>query len=299
MLLQLWRNYSHIMQLLAPAKINLSFQIKGRRPDGFHEIETLMAPISLADRLTIEAIGDDEQIQFSCDDPSLPTGADNLVVRAAKLFRDATGSSDGIAIMLEKKIPHGAGLGGGSSDAASTLLALNEVFETGFKQDELLKLAAQLGSDVPFFIGRSAAICRGRGELVKPVSPPLDFRLLLLKPEFGVPTPWAYQNWKDSRPLPGVDYSAQQVGGVRFANDLERPVFEKFVSLAILKTWLRQQPEVAVALMSGSGSTVFAVLRDGVLAEQLAARAREQIDATLWTCPSQLSVADSPPRTRD
>src|SRR5687767_1411611 len=108
------------MQLFAPAKINLSFEIKARRADGFHEIETLMTPISLADRLTIETttIGDNG-IDFSCDDPSLPIGEDNLVVRAAKLFREAAKITAGIKIVLEKKIPHGAGLGGGSSDAAS------------------------------------------------------------------------------------------------------------------------------------------------------------------------------------
>src|SRR6266404_8591001 len=123
------------MQVLAPAKINLSFQIKGRRADGFHKIETLMAPISLADRLTIEKTGRrDGGIRFSCDDPSLPGGDDNLVVRAAKLFCQSAKVPDGIEIALEKKIPHGAGLGGGSSDAASTLLALNELFAAGLEQ---------------------------------------------------------------------------------------------------------------------------------------------------------------------
>src|SRR5205814_8926932 len=117
------------MQLLAPAKINLSFEIKGPRADGFHEIETLMAPITLADRLIIERIGDDTNaIRFSCDDPSLPGNDDNLVVRAAKLFRERTKIASGISLVLEKKIPHGAGLGGGSSDAASALLGLNELF---------------------------------------------------------------------------------------------------------------------------------------------------------------------------
>jgi 4-diphosphocytidyl-2-C-methyl-D-erythritol kinase len=270
------------MQLFAPAKINLSFEIKGRRPDGFHEIETLMAPISLADRLTIVR-SDSGEIRFSCDDLSLPGGEENLVVRAAKFFREAANLTDGIEITLEKKIPHGAGLGGGSSDAASTLLGLNEMFEAGLKQDQLISIAAKLGSDVPFFIARSAAVCRGRGELVSPVSLPLRFRLLLLKPEFAVPTPWAYGRWKESRPLPGIDYAPQEFGGARFVNDLERPVFEKFVLLAHLKSWLRQQVEVAVALMSGSGSTLFAVLRDNAAGEKLAARAREQIDATLWT----------------
>jgi len=271
------------MQLLAPAKINLSFRIKERRPDGFHEIETLMAPISLADRITIERVGDDGDIRFTCDDPSLPAGDDNLVVRAARLFRERASVTSGIAISLEKKIPHGAGLGGGSSDAASTLLGLNELFAAGLPQDELLKLAAQLGSDVPFFVVRAAAVCRGRGEIVEPTSPPMKMRLVLFKPDFAVPTPWAYGRWKESKEPPGVDYSPQEFEGVQFVNDLERPVFEKFVLLAHLKRWLRKQPEVAVALMSGSGSTVFAVLREGAGGEELAARARQQIDSTLWT----------------
>ena len=287
------------MQLSAPAKVNLSFQIKERRADGFHEIETLMAPISLADRLTIERAGDDGQLEFFCDDPSLPVGDDNLVVRAAKFFRERTGIRNGVTIALEKKIPHGAGLGGGSSDAASTLLGLNELFGTRLPDDELLKLAAQLGSDVPFFLARSPAVCCGRGELVTPISLDAKFHLLLLKPEFGVRTAWAYGKWKDSRELPGVDYSAQEFGGDRFCNDLERPVFEKFVFLAQLKTWLRQQPEVAVALMSGSGSTVFAVLRNEGKSEAVIARARKEVDPRLWTCATQLSSSTSRPRIRD
>ena len=271
------------MQLSAPAKINLSFQIKGRRPDGFHEIETLMAPVSLADRITIERAGEHDGIRFTCDNPSLPAGDDNLVVRAAKLFRRRTNVTTGITIVLEKKIPHGAGLGGGSSDAASTLLGLTELFAANLPEDELLKLAAELGSDVPFFVVRSPAVCRGRGEIVTPMSLATKFHLVLFKPDFGVPTPWAYERWKESKELPGVDYSPQEFDGVRFVNDLERPVFEKFVVLAHLKTWLRQQPEVVVALMSGSGSTVFAVLREGAAGEELSARARQQIDSTLWT----------------
>ena len=287
------------MQLLAPAKVNLSFEIKGRRADGFHEIETIMTPISLADRLTIERAGDEGRIDFSCDDSSLPVGDDNLVVRAAKLFRDRAGITGSIAIALEKKIPHGAGLGGGSSDAASTLLGLNELFGAGLPSEELMKLAAQLGSDVPFFIARSAAVCRGRGELVTPIPLDAKFSLLLLKPDFGVPTPWAYGRWKESRELRGIDYSPQEFGGVRFVNDLEKPVFEKFVFLARLKTWLRQQPEVAVALMSGSGSTVFAVLRESGSVEELAARARSEIDPNLWACATRLSSSASQRRIRD
>lgn len=269
------------MQLFAPAKINLSFEIKARRDDGFHEIETLMAPISLADRLTIERI-EGPQIDFSCDDPSLPGGNDNLVIRAADLFRRTTNIKTGVRIVLEKKIPHGAGLGGGSSDAASTLLGLNELFDTALNQAALMGLGAQIGSDVPFFIAGSAAICRGRGELVTPTKLHRELDLLLVKPDFGVPTAWAYARWEESRELPGVDYAAQEFSGMRFANDLERPVFEKFIVLAPLKTWLRRQPEVGAALMSGSGSTVFAVLRDVADSDPLSERIRAEIDPTMW-----------------
>lgn len=270
------------MQLFAPAKINLSFEIKGRRADGFHEIETLMTPISLADRLTIETTANQGAVDFSCDDPSLPAGEDNLVVRAVKVFREATKTGTGIKIVLEKKIPHGAGLGGGSSDAASTLLGLNELFGAGLSDGDLISLAAQLGSDVPFFMTRSAAICRGRGEMVSPTSLAARFNLLLLKPDFGVPTSWAYGKWKKSQELPGIDYSPQEFGSMRFVNDLEHPVFEKFVLLGYLKTWLRRQPEVGAALMSGSGSTVFAVLRGADRLKPLSERIRAEIDPTLW-----------------
>lgn len=271
------------MQLYAPAKINLSLEIKGRREDGFHEIETVMAPISLSDRLTIEGGKSTGGVQFFCDDSSLSKAADNLVVRAAKLFREATKIEAGVEIALEKKIPHGAGLGGGSSDAATTLLGLNKLFQTHLDRNALIELAAQIGSDVPFFILGSAATCRGRGEIVEPTKLPGNLKLLLVKPGFGVPTPWAYQRWKSSRKVTGVDYSEQTFSDVRFVNDLERPVFEKFVLLGYLKTWLRLQPEVVTALLSGSGSTVFAVLRNGADANQLGERVRVEIDPKIWT----------------
>src|SRR5689334_3355885 len=136
------------MQILAPAKINLSLRILGKRPDGFHEIETLIAPISLSDRIDIEK--QNRWIDFSCDDPTLSSGEENLVVRVAKLFCERAKVKSGVSIRLEKKIPHGAGLGGGSSDAATTLRALNQLFETKLSCDELTKLAADIGSDVPF-----------------------------------------------------------------------------------------------------------------------------------------------------
>ena len=272
------------MQVFAPAKINLSLKILGRRSDGFHEIETVIAPISLCDEIRIDRKKDGHRIDVRCDDPSVPKDKDNLVVRAANLFFETTKITPGVSIELRKKIPHGAGLGGGSSDAAATLLALNRLFETNLTRDELAKLGSEIGSDVPFFIFESTATCRGRGELVTPVQLPEQLSILLLKPDFVVATAWAYSRWHDSREIPGVAYAAQEFAGQTFVNDLERPVFEKFVFLAQLKMWLLHQPEVGTALMSGSGSTIFAVLRDGQDAGAIAERARDQLDPELWTC---------------
>jgi len=275
------------MQLLAPAKVNLSFRILRRRDDGFHEIETLMAPISLCDRLTIARAGNDGEIELVCDDPSLPTGEDNLVVRAARLFLRAIDEKMGLRIELQKKIPHGAGLGGGSSDAAAVLLGLNEICGGRFNETRLAQFATELGSDVPFFVFRSAAECRGRGELVRPIKLGASLRLLLLKPGFGVSTPWAYGRWENAEELEGVSYRPQQFAGSTLVNDLERPVFEKYVFLARIKMWLLAQTEVGAAMMSGSGATLFAVLRDGADAEALSARARRELDPELWTCACQ------------
>jgi len=190
----------------------------------------------------------------------------------------------GLKIALAKNVPHGAGLGGGSSDAAATLLGLDKLLETGLTQDSLALLGASLGSDVPFFIFQSPALCRGRGELVTPMKLPQTLPLLLLKPGFGVPTPWAYARWSASRELPEVSYRPQEFAGQNFVNDLERPVFEKHVFLAGMKMWLQSQPEVGAAMLSGSGSTVFAVLRDAAFADDVATRAKAELDPELWSC---------------
>ncbi len=273
------------MRHFAPAKINLSLRVLARRPDGFHELETLMVPISLGDEIEVERCG--EGIEFSRDDETVPGDETNLVVRATRLFFKQTGLTGGVRIALTKRIPHGAGLGGGSSDAATTLVALNGLFGTNLGTEALAEMAAQLGSDIPFFIHRSAAMCRGRGEAVSPVDFPRELPLLLLKPPFPVPTPWAYSRWSDSKEIPGIDYAAQEFGWGTLVNDLERPVFEKFIFLAHLKIWLRKQPEVAGALMSGSGSTIIALLREGNLAGELSARARAEFGDSLWTCATQ------------
>ncbi len=272
------------MQALAPAKINLSLKILGGRNDGFHELDTLIAPISLYDEIRIDKRRLGKGIEFRCDDSSIPQGDDNLAVRAAKAFFDTTKIEPAVSIELKKKIPHGAGLGGGSSDAASVLLALNEMFKTKLSREALAEIAEPLGSDVPFFLFQSAAVCKGHGEIVMPVKLQRQFSILLLKPAFAISTAWAYSRWQHSREIPGIRYQAQEFVGQTFANDLERPVFEKFVFLAQLKMWLLSQSEVGASLMSGSGSTVFAVMRENADADSVATRAKAKLDPELWTC---------------
>ena len=272
------------MQVFAPAKINLSLKILARRDDGFHEIETLIAPISLCDEIKIDKADAKEGIEFRCDDPSVAQGDNNLAVLAARAFFASTKIKPAISIELKKKIPHGAGLGGGSSDAASVLLVLNKLFETNLPREALAKMGQTIGSDVPFFIFQSAATCRGRGELVTPLKFHEQLSILLFKPAFAVPTKWAYSRWQDSREIPCVSYAVQQFADQTFINDLERPVFEKFVFLVQLKTWLLKQSEVGAALMSGSGSTLFAVMRPGSDVDLLAMRAKSELDPELWAC---------------
>lgn len=269
-----------MIETTAPAKINLTLRVLGKREDGFHEIETLIVPLALADRLTIEAAA---EWSFYCDDPTVPGDERNLVVRAARLFFAETGIDPAGRVRLMKAIPHGAGLGGGSSDAAATLRMLNQFHGVDVSREKLVRMAAELGSDVPVFLQEGAAWCRGRGEIVEPVDFPATLPVLLLKPEFGVPTPWAYKHWQESSRLDGVSDEAQPFPWGRLENDLERPVFQKYLVLGAMKEWLRRQPESAGALMSGSGSTMFTVLREPGLGNTLAARAREMF-GELWAC---------------
>ena len=271
------------MEFHAPAKINLSLRVLGRRADGFHDLESLMCPVSVFDTLDVTR-RESSGLEFVCDDATLPVGEDNLVVRAARLFCAARGVEPNVRIALTKHIPHGAGLGGGSSDAATTLLALDRLFEMRLSRDALAEMAAELGSDIPFFIYESAAVIRGRGERVEPVAFPHALPLLLIKPPFGVPTPWAYSRWKEACEIPGVSYAAQTFPWGELVNDLERPVFEKFIFLADLKRWLLAQPEVAGALMSGSGATVFAVLKSKEDAVPLGERLAAEFGEDLWVC---------------
>jgi len=266
--------------LQAPAKLNLSLRVLGRRDDGFHEIDTLMVKLpGLADQLEFSRADD---FSFICNDPSVPGDDRNLVVKAAKAYEAATGVRCRCAISLKKIIPHGAGLGGGSSDAAMTLLGLNRLHDYKLGVDQLHELAASLGSDIPFFLTTGASRCTGRGEKIEPAPSPPVMPVLLLKPSFPVPTPDAYGRWEQSLELPGIDYSEQKIHGLSLVNDLERPVFEKHRFLAELKQWLLERQETAAVMMSGSGSTVFTILKDGADGDSLAKCARHELDHGLW-----------------
>jgi 4-diphosphocytidyl-2-C-methyl-D-erythritol kinase len=203
-------------------------------------------------------------------------------VRAAELFCESCGFLPNVELGLSKQIPHGAGLGGGSSDAATVLLGLDALFETRLPLEALSAMAADLGSDVPLFLRRRAVMMRGRGEIVEEATGVPELPLLLVKPPFGVPTPWAYKQWSTSRELPSIPYGAQEFPWGTLVNDLERPVFEKYLFLPTLKKWLLGQPEVAGALMSGSGSTVFAVLHSKEQGVPLGERLAAEFGTDLW-----------------
>jgi 4-diphosphocytidyl-2-C-methyl-D-erythritol kinase len=266
--------------LQAPAKLNLSLRVLGKREDGFHEIDTVMVKLpNLADELEFQESVD---FVFSCSDSTIPHNDGNLVIKA-KIYYESVANIDlKCRISLRKKIPHGAGLGGGSSDAASTLLGLNRLCNFKLKSEQLIEIAASLGSDIPFFLSTGSARCTGRGEQIQPIPSPPQLPVLLLKPNFSVATPDAYKRWKRSLEIANIDYKAQEIGEQSLVNDLERPVFEKHRFLAELKQWLLNRRETAAALMSGSGSTVFAILHDIADAEKVAQAARDELDPNLW-----------------
>lgn len=265
----------------AHAKINLDLRILGRRPDGFHQLETLMVPLDLHDRIQFKP---SPELSLTVDGAKLPTGPDNLAMRAALLLKERAGYPGGAQLHLIKNIPHGGGLAGGSSDAACVLRGLNELWQTGLDPHHLAELGARLGSDVNFFLQDGPAICRGRGEQVEPVElEPLP-RVLLVNPGWGVSTPWAYQTYaaKPGRGRPGrARFLVRHADGSREeripVNDLETAVFQKHLWIRAAKEWLLEQDGVWDAMMSGSGATVFALLLDGADASALLAKAQIEL----------------------
>lgn len=269
------------MNVLAHAKLNLFLRVVGRRADGFHELETLFQSIDLADELTF-APG--RELTLTGGSEAAPPGPENLVLRAAAALREATGCPHGAAIHLEKRVPVGAGLGGGSSDAAATLRALNRLWDLRLPRERLLEIAARLGSDVPFALRGGTAVGRGRGELLEPLPTPALW-LALARPSFGVPTPQAYRLF---RPAPAAaplgSFLAALASGEpeRIApllrNDLEAGVFSQWPELTALRERLLAAGALG-ARMTGSGSVLFGVAQDEAHARAIAARLR---DTSLW-----------------
>ncbi|MEZ5385948.1 MAG: 4-(cytidine 5'-diphospho)-2-C-methyl-D-erythritol kinase [Prosthecobacter sp.] len=271
------------MTFHSPAKINLWLRVLGRRPDGFHEVQTRLCRLALGDTVEIDHLGAGSSVVLTCSDPKVPLDESNLAMKALRAFENRTGRQSSWRLHLEKKIPAGAGLGGGSSNAATVLRACNELTKHPLKAEELIELGAQIGSDVPcFLLDAPAADGSGRGERVVPAEFPWQLPLLLIKPPFPIPTPWAYKRWADSNEVPGIPYNVQKCPWGDMVNDLERPVFEKYRLLPALKKWLLDRDEVRAALMSGSGSTMFAVTDTESQAAALAEQVREWCGDTSW-----------------
>jgi len=271
-----------MLKYTAPAKINLSLKVLGKREDGFHKVDIIMARLDLEDELDFH---NSRTTTLLCDTPGVPTDESNLVFRAVREFEKVYGRKAKQRITLTKRIPHGAGLGGGSADAGVTLRALNDIIGTNYDMEELAAMAANLGSDVPFFLNPVLSRCTGRGEIVKPLPAFASWSspVVLLKPQFGVATPTAYKRFAGSRRLQGIPYGVQEVDGLRLVNDLEKPVFEKFPVLGLMKRWLLGREGVRAALMSGSGSTMFALTETPEQARAVAEAALAELDPTLFT----------------
>lgn len=285
--------------MFSPAKINLYLRITGKRPDGYHELETVMLPLDFGDTMTFEprAAG----IELVCDDPRLPVDETNLVVRAAKRLVERQRVERGAKITLQKRTPLAAGLGGGSSNAAATLAGLDELWSLHAPRSTLHDIAAKLGSDINFFLAGGAAICRGRGEKVEPIDCRLSATILLVNPGFGISTKWAYESW--AKAASGLTAKPVEVTVVARAladddlealsrslyNSLEAPSIRKYPVLELLKATMRECG-AAGAMMSGSGATVFGLFAEGAAAQAAGVRIREQFGPSMWVAPTRFAA---------
>ena len=241
----------------AYAKVNLTLAVREKRPDGYHEVVSVMQRVSLCDTLTAEQTR--EGITLTCSDPALPSGEENLAHRAASLFFRETGIAGGVALTLEKRIPSQAGLGGGSSDAASALLALRKLYAPALPDTELETMAAALGSDVPFFIRGGTQLATGRGEVLSPLPPLTDGWFVIVKPAESFSTPAMYRRLDELPPAHVPDLPPLQSGLPALAAGL----FNRFEAAvpagsAVWDIKVRLAAHgVLASLLSGSGSAVF------------------------------------------
>lgn len=267
----------HVETATAPAKLNLFLEVLGRRADGYHDLETVMVAVSWADRLTFRRTTD-PGVRLVCDDPSLPVDLKNLAVRGAAAALEGVANAGGVAVVLEKDVPAGAGMGGGSSDGAAALTAVNRLLGGPRSVDELAELAAQIGSDVPFFVRAASAVCRGRGEIVQPFAFDRPLDAVVIKPEFGLGTADVYRSLDRSGLGSRAGGSADMVSALQAAdvkgvaaalyNRLEAPSLQLRPEIAEIKARLVKAGAVA-AMMTGSGSAVFGVCRDPEHAEHV------------------------------
>lgn len=277
------------MKRLAPAKVNLLLEIVGRREDGYHLLQSIMAPLTLADELEFSQVK--QGITLSCDNPDLPVGADNLIVRTATALCEETGCRKGIHIRLVKRIPMAAGLGGGSSDAACTLMAIRDMFNLPVSDARMHELAVNLGADVPFFLLGRPCLAEGIGDVLRPYSLPAGLPLALVKPVDGLPTEKVYQalGWpltqqkKPSNLPPALDNRAAVLNWLR--NDLEAPAFTLQPQVKYIKEMLLASGARG-ALMTGSGPTVFGIFIDSKDAAQACQTAQKQ---GFWAFPCALA----------
>ncbi len=307
------------LSLSAPAKINLYLEVVGRRPDGYHDLRSVVVPVSLADRLEFEKTDSIVETSVTCigipiaADPGLADSRKNLATRAALLLKEKTGCKHGARIRIEKHIPVAGGLGGGSSDAAATLTGLNHLWETGLSCVELAKLAAGLGSDIPALVHGQAVCMNGIGERVKPILPKTaDGRrdgwwMLIVNPGFGVSTRDVYARYASPLTSPPARLkkviSAVAEGDLGMAasnlfNSLEAVVFRKYPLLEMIAGALAKAGALGV-LLSGSGASIFALARDEAHAREIEIRARKTLDVFLWarvarTLPDGVMVAHGP-----
>jgi 4-diphosphocytidyl-2-C-methyl-D-erythritol kinase len=278
----------------AHAKINLDLRLGARRPDGFHPIDTLFIRTDVADRLSASP-SPDGSLSLQIDgDEGLSAGPDNLVLRAAQALKEKGKSNAGANLRLKKEIPQGAGLGGGSSDAAAALKLLRNLWSLSASDAELSEIGARLGSDVPFFLQSSPARGTGRGEVLESI--PLQSLpwAVLIHPGFGSPTAEAYRRYAANRRsgVEGQAISLTLPGGKTYElkprNDLEPAVEEKFLWIRAARHWLAQQPGVLAARMSGSGSTVFGLWAKESEAKAVAERAKSYFGSVAWIRPTRL-----------
>ena len=284
----------------AHAKLNLSLAITGRRADGFHELISLVAPIALADTLTLD-VG--RPLGLTCDDASLPVDGSNLVLKAAAAYVKRRPSAPTGHFHLTKKVPHGAGLGGGSSDAAAALRLLDQASGDPIGLEVLETLAAEVGSDCPFFVRGQAAVMRGRGERLEIL--PLAARaalagrkVVLVKPPFGVPTPEAYALLaKAGKYRPAAQAEAELAAWIAqpaadpsvLGNDLAAPVFAKYLALPVGLESFRRATGVNWQ-MTGSGSACFAFVSDGFDHARLRADVRRAWGPGAWVEETVISA---------